>query len=139
MGAGNRADIGAESAGALALWVACDACRTIRLAQGGVVAALEGRVWMTVEGDAGDYWLEPGEAIPLAPGERARIGGWREAVRFEVRSEVEPAAQPHEWCFGRLRTWLSARLRVRFPARLPARLPARAAQARNRAVPERVA
>jgi hypothetical protein len=39
---------------------------------------------MTVEGDAADYWLEPGEALPFAPGERVWIGGWNEAVCCEV-------------------------------------------------------
>ncbi|WP_310631798.1 DUF2917 domain-containing protein [Paraburkholderia sp.] len=63
------------------------ACRRVRCAQGGVVGVLEGRVLLTVEGDAQDYWLAPGEALPFAPGERVWIGGWDEAVRCEVRSE----------------------------------------------------
>ena len=130
MRAGTRVGIGADIADAFALWAPCDTCRTIHVAQGGVVMALEGRVWMTVEGDAEDYWLEPGEALPLAPGERARISGWREGVRFEVRCEVEPLALPLEWCFAQLRTWLDARSARRAPRRL--------AGVRNRAPEERV-
>ncbi|MEM5311860.1 DUF2917 domain-containing protein [Paraburkholderia sp. JHI869] len=127
MRTGIRMGNGAAFSGAL--WVPSGACHTIRLAQGGVVVALEGRVWMTVEGDAEDYWLEPGEALPLAPGERARVSGWREAVRFELRSE--PLAQPPEWRFARLRAWMQARLARRAPRSQ--------AQARNRAPKERVA
>ena len=123
MSAGTRVGIHADFAHAWALWVPCDACRTIRVAQGGVVMALEGRVWMTVEGDAEDYWLEPGEALPLAPGERARISGWRQGVRFEVRCEVGPLVLLHAW------------LRARRARCTPRRL----AAARNRAAQERVA
>lgn len=118
MRAGTRVDTHADFADAFVLWVPCDACRTIRVTQGGVVTPLQGRVWMTVEGDAGDYWLEPGEALPLAPGERARISGWREAVRVEVRCEAEPLAQPRKWRFARLRAWLQVRLARRAPRRL---------------------
>ncbi|WP_321912584.1 MULTISPECIES: DUF2917 domain-containing protein [unclassified Paraburkholderia] len=131
MRAETRVVMHADFKDALALWVPCDACRTIRAAQGGVVMALEGRVWMTVEGDTEDYWLEPGEALPLAPGERARISGWREGVRFEVRCEGELLAQPREWRFARLRAWLQVRLTRRAPRRL--------AGARDRAPQERVA
>lgn len=126
MRAGTRVGIHADLTHACALWVPCDACRTIRVAQGGVVMALEGRVWMTVDGDAGDYWLEPGEALPLAPGERARISGWREGVRFEVRCEVEPLVLLHAWRFAQLR------------ARLARCAPRRLADERNRAAQERV-
>ena len=115
----------AGTAEARALWVARDACRTIRPAQGCIVMALEGRVWLTVEGDGEDYWLEPGERLPLAPGERARIGGWREAVRFEV----QPPAPPPDWRFARLRIWVRSRL-VRPASRGLAGARARAPQER---------
>ncbi|WP_233882334.1 DUF2917 domain-containing protein [Paraburkholderia flagellata] len=131
MRAGTRVGIDGDFADVCALWVQCDACHTIRVGQGGVVMALEGRVWMTVEGDAEDYWLEPGEALPLAPGERARISGWREGVRFEVRCEVEPLVLLHAWRFAQLCAWLRARLARCAPRRL--------ADVRNRAAQERVA
>jgi hypothetical protein len=105
--------------------VASGACRTIRSVQSCIVTAREGRVWMTIEGDGEDYWLEPGEALPLAPGERARIGGWREAVRFEV----QPMVQPHAWHFGRLGAWLRVRL-VRHAGRGLAGVRARAPKER---------
>jgi hypothetical protein len=114
----------------LAQWLARDGCRTIRAPEGCIVTALEGRVWMTVEGDADDYWLEPGEALPLAPGERARISGWRESVCYEV----QPLAPVHTWRFARLRVGMQV-LRVR----LARRVPHGPADARARAVKARVA
>jgi hypothetical protein len=67
-----------------ALRIARGTCRLVRHVEGGVLGVLEGRVLMTVEGDAQDYWLEPGEALPFAPGERVWVGGWDEAVRCEL-------------------------------------------------------
>ncbi|SDD53862.1 DUF2917 domain-containing protein [Paraburkholderia lycopersici] len=107
------------TADALALSVPRDACRTIRAAHGCFVMAVQGRVWMTVEGDAEDYWLAPGEALPLAPGEQARISGWREAVRCEV----QPLSQPRERRFARLRAWMRGRLAKRGLASVRAREP----------------
>ncbi|WP_322046221.1 DUF2917 domain-containing protein [Paraburkholderia sp. J67] len=97
------------------------ACRRLRRAQGGVVRVLEGRVLMTVEGDAQDYWLAPGEALPFAPGERVWIGGWDEAVRCAVSVPQAP------WSDSRLlawRAWLArwAAALLRRPARMRMRL-----------------
>jgi hypothetical protein len=90
------------------------ACRLVRRAQGGVIGVLEGRVLMTVEGDAQDYWLEPGEALPFAPGERVWIGGWDEAVCCEVSV---PQAPETVWL---MQCWRLAASLLRRPA--PARL-----------------
>lgn len=67
------------------LSVARGMCSTWRATQSGWLAACAGRVWITVEGDPEDYWLAPGEVLPLAAGECARIGGWDEAVACEWR------------------------------------------------------
>ncbi|QBQ97068.1 DUF2917 domain-containing protein [Paraburkholderia pallida] len=103
------------------LCIARGRCRLVRHAQGGLLGVLEGRVLMTVEGDAQDYWLEPGEALPFAPGERVWIGGWDEAVRCEVRTPASP------WGEGRVLAWLVglAALAVRMVKR-PARVRLRA-------------
>ncbi|MBN3855523.1 DUF2917 domain-containing protein [Paraburkholderia sp. Ac-20340] len=96
--------------------VARRACRLVRRAQGGVIGVLEGRVLMTVEGDAQDYWLEPGEALPFAPGERVWIGGWDEAVSCEVSVPMAPELAWLRWCqrlaASVLRRPARARLRV---------------------------
>ena len=60
------------------------ACRGVRVAQAGVLTVRVGCVWLTVERDAADYWLAPGDALPLAAGERAWVGGWDRAVCCEV-------------------------------------------------------
>lgn len=60
-------------------------CSTWRAAHGGWLGACVGHAWVTVEGDPEDYWLAPGEALPVAPGERLRVGGWDEAVSCEWR------------------------------------------------------
>lgn len=96
------------------------ACRRVRRAQGGVLGVLEGRVLMTVEGDAQDFWLEPGEALPFAPGERVWIGGWDEAVRCEVLTGVStPVSVSGD---GPLARWRAA---VRWLARLGGLRPVR--------------
>jgi len=66
------------------------ACRGVRVAQAGVLTVRVGCVWLTVERDAADYWLAPGDALPLAAGERAWIGGWDDAVCCELAPLVEP-------------------------------------------------
>ncbi|HKT98668.1 MAG TPA: DUF2917 domain-containing protein [Paraburkholderia sp.] len=96
------------------LRIARGSCRLVRHVEGGVLAALEGRVLMTVEGDAQDYWLEAGEALPFAPGERVWVGGWDEAVRCEVRTPPAPWGETRALV---LLGWL-ARLSVGLPARL---------------------
>lgn len=104
------------------LGIARGNCRLVRRASGGVLGVLEGRVLMTVEGDPQDYWLEPGEALPFAPGERVWIGGWDEAVRCEL---CTPSAFSGERYARVVLGWL---------ARLVARAPKRPAQVRMRAL-----
>jgi hypothetical protein len=71
------------NAAATTLNIARGTCRTWRAGQGGWLSVRAGRAWVTVEGDPEDYWLAPGEALPVAPGERVWIGGWDEAVLCE--------------------------------------------------------
>ena len=97
------------NAAATTLNIARGACRTLHATRGGWLGACAGRAWVTVEGDPEDYWLAPGEALPLAPGERAWIGGWDEAVVCDWRALPEEewaplAAWRQPW--GALRAWL---------------------------------
>jgi hypothetical protein len=92
------------------LSIARGTCRTLRATQGGWVSVRAGRAWVTVQGDPEDYWLAPGEALPVAPGERVCIGGWDEAVlcewgpldAMESVKSAPLASQP----WAALRTWL---------------------------------
>jgi len=96
--------------------IAQGACSTWRAARGGWLGACAGHAWVTVEGDPEDYWLAPGEALPVAPGERVRVGGWNEAVScewlpldgepFAVAESAVQAVPPRWWAglhagFGR--------------------------------------
>ncbi|WP_321942801.1 DUF2917 domain-containing protein [Paraburkholderia tropica] len=103
------------------------ACRRVRREQGGVLGVLEGRVLMTVEGDAQDFWLEPGEALPFAPGERVWIGGWDEAVRCEVLTGVStPVSVSGNGVL--MRWWAAARWLARLGGLRPVRRPRLGAQ-----------
>ncbi|WP_233863837.1 DUF2917 domain-containing protein [Paraburkholderia adhaesiva] len=97
--------------------IARGTCRTWRAAHGGWLGARVGLVWITVEGDPEDYWLAPGEALPVARGERVRIGGWDEAVicewhplhAVEVVAQTRSAAQSQRQPWAALGAWLSWR------------------------------
>ena len=99
--------------------IARGSCRLVRHVEGGVLGALEGRVLMTVEGDAQDYWLDPGEALPFAPGERVWVGGWDEAVRCEVRTPCAPWGEGRAFALLGWLAALAARVRI---AKRPLRL-----------------
>ncbi|TDV06280.1 DUF2917 domain-containing protein [Paraburkholderia caballeronis] len=79
-----------ETASRDVLMVGRGACRGVRVARGTVLTVRTGRVWVTVERDAADYWLFPGDALPLAAGERVWIGGWDEPVCCALTPLVEP-------------------------------------------------
>jgi hypothetical protein len=91
------------NAAATTLDIARGTCRTWRAGQGGWLSVCAGRAWVTVEGDPEDYWLAPGEALPVALGERVWIGGWDEAVLCEwcvlYAEDVAPLAPrvPQPW------------------------------------------
>lgn len=46
---------------------------TWRLAQPMQLHVSEGELWLTFDGDAGDYWLRAGESIALAAGVRVHV------------------------------------------------------------------
>jgi quercetin dioxygenase-like cupin family protein len=49
-----------------------------------VVEVAQGTLWLTVEGDAEDYWLEAGQSFLLPAGSRAWVGSGRGDVRLIV-------------------------------------------------------
>lgn len=55
---------------------------TWRLAEAMQLHVSEGELWLTIAGDAGDYWLRAGESIGLAAGVRVHVSAGREGVRF---------------------------------------------------------
>ncbi len=51
-----------------------------------VVTVTAGQLWLTVEHDAEDYWLEAGQSFVLPAGTRAWVSAGREGARVNVTS-----------------------------------------------------
>lgn len=49
-----------------------------------VVEVAHGTLWLTIEGDAEDYWIDSGQSFLLPAGTRAWIGSGRGDVRVAV-------------------------------------------------------
>lgn len=62
---------------------------------------LRGQIWMTVEGEADDHWLNAGDAIELKPYSTIWVSGACEGSRFSLASESASArslaALIHAW------------------------------------------
>lgn len=56
-----------------------------RVEQPLIVEVAHGTLWLTLEGDAEDYWLDPGQSFLLPVGAKAWIGSGRGDVRLTVR------------------------------------------------------
>ncbi len=52
---------------------------------GGELSVVDGRVWLTRDGDLGDHFLEPGERLRLAVGDNAVIESARTGKAISVR------------------------------------------------------
>ncbi|CAG9256446.1 DUF2917 domain-containing protein [Paraburkholderia unamae] len=55
---------------------------TWRLAQAMQLHVSAGELWLTIAGDAGDYWLRAGESIDLMAGVRVHVSAGHEGARF---------------------------------------------------------
>ncbi|WP_043286605.1 DUF2917 domain-containing protein [Paraburkholderia oxyphila] len=55
---------------------------TWRLAQAMQLHVSEGELWLTLGGDADDYWLRAGESMRLEAGARVYLSAGREGARF---------------------------------------------------------
>ncbi|SDC27924.1 DUF2917 domain-containing protein [Paraburkholderia lycopersici] len=55
---------------------------TWRLAQAMQLHVSDGELWLTLAGDAGDYWLRANESIDLPAGVRVHVSAGREGARF---------------------------------------------------------
>ncbi len=49
-----------------------------------VINVTAGQLWLTIEHDSEDYWLEAGQSFELPPGVRAWVGSSRGTVRMTV-------------------------------------------------------
>jgi len=57
-----------------------------------VVEVAQGALWLTIEGDAEDYWLDPGQSFLLPAGVKAWVGSGRDDVRLTVTDAGSLAA-----------------------------------------------
>ncbi|GAB6847802.1 DUF2917 domain-containing protein [Paraburkholderia kururiensis] len=117
--------------------------RTFELEHGEPAAALHaaqplvlevraGQIWLTVEGDAGDYWLAAGESFALPRGARTWVSSGRAGARFVLAFGVQTtrggAAQAPGLALGRvLRNWAPKWSLARFAARFASRSASRLA------------
>jgi quercetin dioxygenase-like cupin family protein len=62
-----------------------------RVAQPLAVNVLAGELWLTVEGDADDYWLAPGESFELKRGAVAWMSAGRDGVRLSLTVASGPS------------------------------------------------
>lgn len=61
-----------------------------RARHGQTVTALEGRLWLTVEGHPADIWLRPGDVAALGEGERVWLSGDAPRARFLLTETPAP-------------------------------------------------
>ncbi|WP_455279121.1 DUF2917 domain-containing protein [Cupriavidus necator] len=71
-----------------------------RAGYGQTVCAAAGKLWVTVEGDPNDIWLEPGAELALPEGYRVWLSGDGPGARFTL------AQTPAPWSLRRLGAWL---------------------------------
>lgn len=96
---------------------------TWRLAQAMQLHVSEGELWLTLGGDADDYWLRGGESIRLAAGARVYLSAGRAGARFmlalggasagEARDMEAPAQVRRDRRAGGLVGWAAQALRER--------------------------
>ncbi|MBB3002024.1 hypothetical protein FHX57_004382 [Paraburkholderia tropica] len=68
-----------------------------RLAQAMQLQVSEGELWLTMGGDADDYWLRAGESIRLAAGTRVWLSAGRDGARFVLALGGASAARSPQW------------------------------------------
>lgn len=65
------------------------------------LSAVQGRVWLTLDGDLDDHLLLPGQTFSLLAGRGVTVGPWLadEAVRLRVCT-AQPASRLERWVSG---------------------------------------
>lgn len=80
-----------------------------RVASPLAVTVTAGQLWLTVEHDSEDYWLEAGQSFVLQAGARAWLGAGREGMQValthaEARARANVVPRRQRW----LPRWLQA-------------------------------
>jgi hypothetical protein len=58
--------------------------QSLRLGRTATLCALDGPLWVTVEGDFADIWLQAGERVEIGAGQRIWLSAERNGARFTV-------------------------------------------------------
>jgi hypothetical protein len=66
--------------------------QALMLAQDATLCAVSGTIWLTVEGEADDVWLQAGERIDLGAGKRVWLSAERDRARFTVLTQSHVTA-----------------------------------------------
>jgi quercetin dioxygenase-like cupin family protein len=72
-----------------------------RVAQPAILKVTAGEVWLTVEGDAEDYWLTRGESFKLPRGVTAWVSAGRHGARVVLSGRRHSGTRP----LSRLSGW----------------------------------
>ena len=74
-----------------------------RAGSGERVIARAGRIWLTVEGEAADIWLLPGQSAALPADGKVWISGEESGSRFTLARPAGGLSSPWRWAVRRLR------------------------------------
>jgi hypothetical protein len=66
--------------------------QALTLTRGATFCAVSGQIWLTVEGEAGDVWLQAGERISFGAGKRVWLSAEHDRARFTVLTQSPVAA-----------------------------------------------
>lgn len=65
-------------------------CVAHRNRSGSRIAVAAGTLWLTLEGEAVDHWLRPGDNLEVAPGQRIWLSTEADTVRFRITRALQP-------------------------------------------------
>ncbi|WP_277186460.1 DUF2917 domain-containing protein [Caballeronia sp. BR00000012568055] len=67
---------------------------------------LRGQIWLTIEGEADDHWLDAGASVELQPFTTIWVSGAQDAIRFSLASTSTTYARTFS---DMLRGWFARR------------------------------
>ncbi|WP_244829100.1 MULTISPECIES: DUF2917 domain-containing protein [unclassified Caballeronia] len=70
--------------------------------------ATRGQIWLTIEGDAGDFWLDAGECVELQPFSTIWVSGARDESAFSLAAVSTPTTTSRR-LIDAARAWLARR------------------------------
>jgi quercetin dioxygenase-like cupin family protein len=68
------------------------AAQALVLVRDAALCAVSGPIWLTIEGEADDIWLQAGERIGLKAGQRVWLSAEQDGARFTVLTQSQVSA-----------------------------------------------